>query len=217
MQFLDAWTTLAPLDLLRLLAAPAFLLLAALIPGRAMARIASIGIAATLPYLRELELSIPMFAGWLALWLVIAVLAGRADPAPAPGRVERPGGLEPGSVGLLVGGALLIVLLAAVTRQDLEPEPTRRATLAVMMVALGLVHLMVRRQIHRAAVAFGAFGLGLEMLEALARSREVVPRAPGPEVLLATAVGVALTARIARDREALAGNAWVSAAHDLHD
>jgi hypothetical protein len=216
-QFLDAWTTLAPLDLLRLLAAPAFLLLAALIPGRAMARIASIGIAATLPYLRELELSIPLFAGWLALWLVIAVLAGRADPAPVTGGVERPGGLEPGSVGLLVGGALLVVLLAAVTRQDLEPEPTRRATLAVMMVALGLVHLMVRRQIHRAAVAFGAFGLGLELLEALARSREVVTRAPGPEVLLATAVAVALTARIARDREALAGNAWVSAAHDLHD
>jgi hypothetical protein len=216
-QFFDSWTSLPPLDLLRLLAAPAFLLLAALIPGRAMARIAAIGIAATLPYQRELGLSMPLFAGWLALWLVIAALAGRADPPAAAAGLERPGALEPGSVGLLVGGALLLVLLAAVSRQDLPADATRSAMIAVAMVALGLIHLMVRRQIARATVAFGAFGLGLEWLDALARGREVVGHPAGPQVLIATAVTVGLTARIASDRLRLTGNAWVSAAHDLHD
>ncbi len=217
MQFVHAWTSLSPLDLLRLLAAPAFLLLAVIVPGRAAARVAAIGIAAALPYLRELALPLPLFAGWLVLWLAIAVLAGRGEgPVPAA-PAGRPGGFEPGTVGLMVGGSLLLVLLAAVARQDLDPDPARRATLAVILIALGLVHLMVRRHAFRAAMAFGAYGLGMELIESLARGRELVPRPAGPWVLVATAAAVALAARIAGEREALAGNAWVSDAHDLHD
>lgn len=217
MQFVDAWTSLSPLDLLRLLALPAFLLLAVVVPGRAAARVAAIGIAAALPYLRELALPLPLFAGWLVLWLMIAVLAGRGEAPLSEVRADRPGGLEPGTVGLLVGGSLLLVLLAAVARQDLSPDPARRATLAVILITLGLVHLMVRRQAFRASVAFGAYGLGLELIESLARARELEPPPVGGWVLIATAAAVGLTARVAAEREALAGNAWVSDAHDLHD
>lgn len=217
MQFVHAWDSLSPLDLLRLLAAPAFLLLGVVIPGRAPARISALGIAASLPYLRELALPLPLFAGWLLLWLAIAVLAGRGEAPVAAVAPDRPGGFEPGTVGLLVGGSLLLLLLAAVARQDLDPDPARRATLAVLLITLALVHLMVRRQAFRAAVAFGAYGLGLELIESLARARELEPSPPNGWVLIATAAAVGLVARLATEREALTGNVWVSDAHDLHD
>ena len=187
-----------------------------ILPGRAPARVSAIGIAAALPYLHELALPLPLFAGWLALWLAIAVLAGRGQAPVAALGPDRPGGFEPGTVGLLVGGSLLLLLLAAVARQDLEPDPARRATLAVLLITLALVHLMVRRQAFRAAVAFGAYGLGLEFIESLARARELGPPPASGWVLIATAAAVGLTARLATEREALTGNVWVSDAHDLH-
>lgn len=217
MHFLDAWSSLPVADLLRLLAAPGCLLLAVVIPGRGMARAAAIGVAAALPYLPELALPAPLRAGWLVLWLAIAWLAGRGGAVARPGRASRFGGMESGTVGLLAGGALLAVLLAALARQGLSPDAARRAALGIALVGLGLVLLMVRRHTRRAVVAFGAFGLGLELIESLARAGELSPEPVGPLVLFATATAVTLTARLAADREALAGSAWVSDAHDLHD
>ena len=188
-----------------------------LIPGRVVARIAAIGITAAIPFLRELALPFPLAVGWIALWLGIAVLAGRPETARPPSRERRTAGVEPGTVGLLVGGALLAVMLAALARQGLPAEPTRGATLGMTLLGLGLVHLMVRRHALRAVVAFGAFGLGLELLESQARATDLGGGTAGPLPLVATAVAVALTARIAAGRMALTGSAWVSDAHDLHD
>jgi hypothetical protein len=215
--FLDAWSSLPPLDLLRLLVAPACLVLAVLVPGRAMARIAALGITAVIPFLRELAPSGFTAAGWVALWCAIAWLAGMPVAAARPARSPRLGGMEPGAVGLLVGGALIVVLLAAVARQNLGTDETRRAALGVLLVGLGLVHLMVRRDVRRAALAFGAFGLGLGLVASLARAGEVAPTPAFPHALLATAAAVALAARLAANRESLTGSAWVSDAHDLHD
>jgi hypothetical protein len=125
--------------------------------------------------------------------------------------------MEPGTVGLLIGIALLALLLAAVARQDLAPEETRRVAYGLLLIDLGLLHLMLRRHALRAAVAFGALGLGVQVLDGMARAGEmgVAPSSPG--VALATAVAVAITVRLAGSREAAAGTAWVSDAHDLRD
>jgi hypothetical protein len=72
--------------------------------------------------------------------------------------------------------------------------------------------------VRRAGVAFGALGLGLQVLESAAREAQVfVIHNPGGAVLLATVLASALAMRVASNREHVAGTAWVSDAHDLHD
>jgi len=68
------------------------------------------------------------------------------------------------------------------------------------------------------SAASGSLGLGLQVLESAAREAQVfVALNPGGAVLLATVLASSLAMRVAASRERLAGTAWVSDAHDLHD
>jgi hypothetical protein len=215
--FLDVWAGMPPLHLLQLALPVVFLLLAVFLPGRLAARIAALGVAASLPFLRELGSPPAVTAGWVLLWLIVAWQAGR--PSGGASRSgARLGGLESGTVGLLLGPALLVLLVAAVARLDLGPEPTRLGSYGVLLVCLGLLHLMLRRHAVRAATAFAAIGLGLQVLAGGVRAAVLPGDAPpGSAILLAAALAVALAVRVGEARAAAPGSAWVSDAHDLHD
>ena len=218
MQFLECWTELSFLDLMRLLAPAGFLAAAAFLPGAGVARLAALGVALTIPFLRELGGSAPLTAAWCALWLLVALGMGMPEGVARRPLAARRGGLEAGTVGLLLGLVLLALLIAAVARQDLSPEDARRASYGVLVLSLGLIHLMTRSHARRAGVAFASLGLGLQVLDGAARAAQVPGTLPpGGAMLLATAVAVALALRAAVGRERLAGTAWVSDAHDLHD
>jgi hypothetical protein len=223
--FLDAWRALAPLDLPRLAIPAALLLLAVLVPGRLMARLAAFGLALSVLLLRELDAGPWIAWGWALLWLAIAWLAGRPGPRS---RSARLAGLESGGIGLVLGPALLALLLAGVAQLDLDAGMTRRCSYGVLLVCLGFLHLMMRRHVERAATGFAAMGLGLQVLLAAARAGVAGGSPPGAVTsadglppaglpLAAAALAVALAARIGAARMAAAGSAWVSDAHDLHD
>jgi len=77
---------------------------------------------------------------------------------------------------------------------------------------------MLRRHVRRALVAFAAMGLGVQILDGVARDSQVPQMLPAAgNVLLGTTIAIALAARIAGIRERQADSAWVSDAHDLHD
>jgi len=95
---------------------------------------------------------------------------------------------------------------------------TRAATAGALYLTLGLVHLMVRRHILRAALGWGFAGFGLQALQSATAASLPASLAPHPaSSLLATAVALALVLRIALARARWAGSAWLSDAHDLHD
>jgi len=214
--FLDAWLGLAPAHLLRSVLPAGFVALAVLVPGRAAAGLTALGVAVALPFLPELVAPAWVEAGWVALWLLVAGLAGwRAGRPARPG--ARLGGLESGGIGLVLGIALLALVGAGVARLDLDGELTRRAAGGVLLAGLGLVHLMLRRHALRAAAAFAAMGLGLQLLDGAVRAVVVGGAGPAGLPLAATALAVALTLRVGRVRAAAAGSAWVGDAHDLHD
>ena len=217
MHFIDAWASLPPLDLIRLLLPAGFLVLAVFLPGRGAARLTALGVALCLPLVRELEVPPQLLVVWVVLWIAIAWQAGRVTAGARRSLTTRLGGMEPGTVGLLIGIALLALLFAAVARQDLAPEETRRVAYGLLLIDLGLLHLMLRRHALRAAVAFGALGLGLQVLDGMARAGEVGAAASTPGVVLATAVAVAVAVRLAGSRERAAGTAWITDAHDLRD
>jgi hypothetical protein len=128
------------------------------------------------------------------------------------------GGLESGTVGLLLGPALLALLIAGVARLDLDAALTRQCSLGVLLVSLGFLHLMLRRHAVRAATAFAAMGLGLQLLQGAVRTVVTTGGAPPPGLpLVATALAVVLAERIGAARITTTGSAWVSDAHDLHD
>jgi hypothetical protein len=224
--FRDAWTPLSGLDLARMLLPPAFVLLAALLPGRAMARLSAAGVGLSLLVAPGLELPGGVRAGWTLLWLVIAWLAGRPAARPDDEEAERgrggdrprAGGLEGGAVGLLLAPLLLVLLLAVVAQLDLRATATRTASVGVALVSFGVLHLMVRRHLVRAAVAFASIALGLELLDAVAGAAWLAGHGPGAGgPLLAATIATGLSARLARGRERAGGTAWVGDAHDLHD
>jgi hypothetical protein len=217
-EFLESWTELTLLDLLRMLAPAGLLLISMLLPSVRVARIAAVGVAITLPFVGELGVSPRLTLAWSALWLLIGWSArGREGVARRPLAATH-AVLESGTVGLLLGVALSALLVAAVARQDLSPEEARRASYGVLLLMLGLVSLMLHGHARRAALAFGSMGLGLQILENTARDAQVIETIePGGAVLLATVLAVALVVRVAISRERLAGTAWVSDAHDLHD
>jgi len=217
-EFLDCWTELALPDLLRLLAPAVFLTIAALGPGVRIVRLSAIGVALTIPLVEELGVSPRFTIAWSALWLLIAWTARGPEGSARRPLAARHGVLEASTVGLLLGITLTGLLIAAVARQVLSPEEARRASYGALLMMLGLLHLMLHGHVRRAGVAFGALGLGLQVLESAAREAQVfVIHNPGGAVLLATGLAAALAMRVASNREHVAGTAWVSDAHDLHD
>jgi len=218
MHLLEAWTSLGPLHLARLLALPGAVLVATLLPGRVLARGAALVGAAAVLFLDEMTVAWWFRAAWVAAWLAIAWQAGQAerpDLLPRPGRRRA---IEAGAVALPLGLALVALLLAAVWRQSFGPEDARRASLGALLLGLGLLHLMMRRHVRRAAVAMGSLGVGLELLTASARAMDVSHEgAPAGSALLATALAVTIVTRIADGRERFAGSAFVSDAHELQD
>jgi len=212
------WFGLPPHELLRLLLPAALLTLATVLPGRGVARAASLFVALALPFLRPLDTPAPLTAAWSALWLVVAWQVGLPAPANAPPMRRRPGAVESGAVGLLIGIALLLMMNASLARQDLEPRVGRRVVMALLLIGLGTLHLMLRGHVRRAAIAFASLGLGLQVLDGAARGAELPGSAPARGgVWLATAIAVALVVRLGHARERFAGSPWVSDAHDLHD
>jgi hypothetical protein len=215
--FLDAWVALPPSDLLRFAVPAALLLVAVLVPGRVVARLAALGLAVSLPFLRESGASPWITAGWVLLWLAIAWRAGLPSSRTArPG--ARLGGVESGTVGLLLGPALLALLLAGVARLDFDAALTRQCSFGVLLVSVGFLHLMLRRHAVRATAAFAAMGLGLQLLQSAVHTVVTAGAAPPDGLpLIATALAVVLAARIGAARVTAVGSAWVSDAHDLHD
>ena len=217
MHFLDSWTELATLDLVRLLAPAMLLAITIFLPGRHIARPAAIGVAIAVVFLPELG-SVWLVTGWAVTWIAIGFLVGRVAPDAAEAPATRAGGFESLMIGILVGLALIALLVAGVARQDLSPEDGRRASWGLLVIGLGLMHLMLRRHALRALVAFGALGLGLQMLEGAARGAQLASELGPPGVILIGTIGaVALVARVALGRERVAGTAWIGDAHDLHD
>jgi hypothetical protein len=176
-----------------------------------------VGAAAVL-FLAEMDVAWWIRGAWVLAWLAIAWQAGlqeRPDLLPRPTRRR---GFEAGAVALPLGLALLALMLAAVWRQAFQPEDARRASLGALLVGLGLLHLMMRRHVRRAAVAMGSLGVGLELLTASARAMDVSHEgAPAGSALLATALAATIVTRIAEGRERFGGSAFVSDAHELQD
>jgi hypothetical protein len=214
--FLDAWTHLALPDLVRYLAVPFLLAMQIVLPGRRPSAAGCLGLAgAALAAPNPIPLEARI--AWALLWLGLGVTVLRWTPDPPPDPGSRRGGVESGAVGLLLALALVLLLVAAVARQNLPEAASRESSYALFLIALGLLHLMLRRHVLRAAVAMAAMGVGLDRLMRLADAEQLPGTASSAlGVWLATAFAVSLVVRIARLR-ALAGGAWVSGAHDLHD
>jgi hypothetical protein len=214
--FLDAWLGLPPAHLLCSVLPAGLIALAVLVPGRLVARLAALGMAVALPFLPELVAPVWVTAGWVALWLVIAWQAGL--PARRAARTgARLGGLESGTIGLALGIALLVLVGAGVARLGLDGDLARRVSAGILLAVLGLLHLMLRRHAVRAAAAFAAMGLGLQLLDGAVRATVAGDAHPVALPLLGTALAAGLALRVGHVRAAVAGSAWVGDAHDLHD
>lgn len=218
MRFLEVWRQLDANELVRLLLPVALLTVAIFLPGRRPARIVAFAVAVSLTIAEGVAPEGGLRIAWVGLWLAIAWLAG-AGGGPArrnPG--ARPGGFESWTVGLPLGLVFLTLLIVAIAREALPPAGVRRATFGVLLVGVGILHLMLRRDALRAVVAFGALGMGLDALDHVA-GRALLPgeRISPWAMLLGTALSVTLAARLAHVRRHDAGTAWVSDAHDLND
>jgi hypothetical protein len=208
---LDSLSTLAGLIPVWLPAA--FVIAAVFLPGRRVARIASLGVAASVLIAQVFPLW-PLGLAWTTLWGAIAWAVG-LDHTP---RGLRAGGAESGAIALAIGVGLLALLFVATLRQNMPAHDTSDVAGGLLLVGLGLLHLMLRRNAVRAAIGFGALGMGLQVLLLAARraSLGISPAHP-VGVTLATAIAAALAVRIGRARRADLGSALVSDAHDLHD
>src|SRR5262245_14299672 len=160
-----------------------------------------------------------MVAAWTLSWVVIGLWrSGESEDTARRPLARTRGAAETHTVGLALGLALTLLLIAAVARQDMSPDDTRRASLGAALLATGILHLLLRRHIRRAMTGFAAMGLGLQVLDGAAQGAQIGP-APSSAmaVLLATSLSIVLALRVAISRERHAGTAWVSDAHDLHD
>ncbi len=218
MHFLDAWTSLAFFDQIRLVAPAIVMALAIVLPGRSIAALLALLLAVTVPLSGTLPEGYALAFGWALLWLLVAGVLLRAARAGMRRPAEGRGGFESTLAGLLLGVPLFALLAVAIARQDLPLEATRAATAGSLYLTLGLVHLMVRRHVLRSALGWGFVGVGIQALQSAAAVRMPPAFAPPPgATLLATAVTLALVLRIALARARWAGSAWLSDAHDLHD
>src|SRR5262249_20118548 len=140
------------------------------------------------------------------------------SPRAAPGRPRARAGVEVALLATLLVGTSGGTILFAVAQQPFAPGDVRDATLGVVLVAIGLLHLVLRRHLARGALAFFTVGTGLAVLGRVANGSLPVPRIlGGAAILAATIVAVAVALRSARTRTEAAGSVWVGAAHDLHD
>ncbi|MEO5618558.1 MAG: hypothetical protein ABIS67_12355 [Candidatus Eisenbacteria bacterium] len=218
MHFLDAWTSLPILDQLRLLAPALVMALAIMLPGRRLAAVLALGLAITIPVSGAIPGGWALAAGWGVLWLVTGGVLYRAARAGMRRPAERRGGFESTLIGLMLGVPLFGLLAVAIARQNLPFATTRDATAGALFLALGLIHLMVRRHVLRSVLGWGFAGFGLQALQAAtAASLPASLAPPKAAVLLATAITLALVLRIGLARARWAGSAWLSDAHDLHD
>lgn len=218
MQLLDAWFLLSPEELLRWLALPAAGMLATFLPGRVTARAAALLMAPAVLLLPEMAPSLPVRAAWAATWAALAWWVGREGAGDGLRRERRREGFEAWVLGLPLGSGVLLLLLAALSRQALPPEASRLALIGVALLALGMLHLLTRRHVRRAALAFGCFALGIEALAAAERAIDVLHEGVPEGAALAAALLVsALLVRLAHARETCARAPLVSDAHDLHD
>lgn len=186
------------------------------LPGRRLARIVALGIVPVVAISPELGPA-GLRLAWAALWGFTAWLVGR--PRRAGAAPPRPAaGLESGSIGLLLGLALLTLLVVAVGRQYLAAAETRAASLGAALIGFGLIQLMLRRDILRGAAGFATLGTGLQVLDRGARwATLTADETAAAATLAATALAVFLAGRIAWTRERDAGSAWMGDAHELHD
>ena len=109
-------------------------------------------------------------------------------------------------------------MLAAVWRQTFEPDDARRASLGALLVGLGLLHLMMRRHVRRAPIAWARWASG--------SSCSPRPRAPWTSRTRARPraarcwrqhSAITIVTRIADARERYAGSPFVTDAHELQD
>jgi hypothetical protein len=216
-RFLESWAILPPLDLIRLVILPAVLALALVLPGRRAARGASLGVAVAVLLAPDFVGGGWRSAAWAALWAAIAWVAGSGPRVRAPSGA-RGAWLEAGGIGIMLVVVLMVLLVAGVARQGLADETARRASYGLLVLGLGLLHLVVRVNIRRAAVAWGAIGLGLQVLQgAAAASMLHEPPAPPAAVIAAVAIAIALAQRLSSTRLRIGAGARVTDAHDLHD
>lgn len=216
MTFLDAWS-LPPLDLVRILLPVIALAVPLVVPGARTAAVAAFAMAAVLVVSPLVDLPPGLRAGWIALWALLGLGLWRLPAAP-PAGAGRGAGFEAAVIGLAVGGGLIAVMVFAIARQDMPPPITRRLTLALAVIGLGLLQLMLRRHIVRGASGFAALALGVQVLDSAALAAQL-PGTPssGATTLAAAALAAALTFRLGESRRRHASGPWVSDAHDLHD
>jgi len=217
MRFVDAWASLSPFDLFRLIVPAAVLTIACVLPGRPIVRAAAITLAIATLFMPEIG-GWPLRLGWSALWIGVAMLATRRSVANRGPRSSGRAAFEIGIIGMLLGAILLVILIVGVAGQSFPEPETRQASYGVFLTLIGLIHLMLGRDVLRAAVSFGAAGLGLQCLTRAARNTVIEPNAPPEAIaLIATAMVVVLCTRIDAVRRGEGGSSSVSHAHDLHD
>ncbi|HTO89872.1 MAG TPA: hypothetical protein VMJ70_01955 [Candidatus Sulfotelmatobacter sp.] len=218
MHFLDAWSSLSLLDQLRLIAPAALMVAAILLPGRRAAIAVAFALAIAVPVSDAAGEGWATNLGWGLLWAGVGLVLVRGSGSGMRRPVEGAGGFESSVIGLMLGIPFCALLTLAIARQDLSSGLTRTATIGVLYLTLGLIHLMVRRHVLRSALGWGFVGFGLQVLEGAVRATLPPALAPPSGVaLLATFVTLALVLRLGLARARWVGSAWLSDAHDLHD
>lgn len=202
-----------PLEDLPMIMPAAFLVIGVFAPGQRASRLAALGIGASL-LVSAIFPFWPTAILWTVVWIGLAWFIGAEDARSS----ARAGGAESGAIAFFIGAAVLGLLLTAAVRQQLPPSQAIRVAVGLAFVGLAVLQLMLRRNVTRAAAAFGALALGVHVLLDVARHAAV--GGGGGEMLgvpLAAALSAGLAIRLGRTRREVAGNATVSDAHDLHD
>jgi hypothetical protein len=214
--FLDAWTELTLAESVAL-GGPALLALLALALNDLRWAGWAVGLAPLPVLVRPGVWSDPYAWLWALAGVGIGVRVAQS-PREAPGRPRARAGVEMALLATLLVGASGVALLFALAQQPFAPDDVRDATLGIVLVALGLMHLLLRRHLARGALGFFTVGAGLAILGRVANGALPAPHALGAAAVLATTLVAAVVAlRSAHTRAEAAGSVWIGAAHDLHD
>jgi len=216
--FLDAWRTAPPLELIATLALVVMLAVPLFVRHWQALWLVALVSAYQMHGVTPARAPLVLWLGWAALWLFVAMFSQREWVRGEKTLGMGGGRFEAGLIGLSLGLAFLALLVIGVARQDLSAVATRGVTLALVVMAIGLVHLMLHRHIRRAAFGLVTLGFGVQLLELAAGALEL----PGtyhaaPGVLVGTALAASAALRLGAARETATGSPWVSDAHELHD